>query len=237
MLVCAPAPGQSAPAERFDSLAAAAKAAMLNDPHVTVAKAIEAERIANDQPTSTRRSVQLATAKWLRGEALMRLNDVPGAKPLIAQAERIASEVAPGSRLQGDALLASGWINTVQANVATALADYQHAYKIFQALGDVRSQSKALQSIGSLYGGGNDQANALKYFDQALSLYKSDPMLALSLYNNRANALKELGRFPEAEKQFREALALTATLNSPLLRVMVLGNIAEARLLNNNNHL
>lgn len=231
-LVCAPATAQVAPDKAFDALAAEAKAAMLNDPHVTVAKAVEAGQVAEALPPSRRRSVQLATAKWLHGEALMRLNDVPAAKPLIAQAVRIASQVAPGSRLLGDALLASGWIHTVQADVATALTDYQNAYKIFQTLGDVRSQSKALQSIGSLYGGGNDQASALRYFDQALALYKSDPMLALSLYNNRANALKQLGRFADAEKQFREALALTATLNSPLLRVMVLGNIAEARLLN-----
>ena len=231
MLVCAPALGQGAPAERFEALAAEAKAAMLNDPHVTVAKAVEAQAIADAQPASPRRSIELATTKWLHGEALMRLNDVPAAKPLIAQALSISSRVAPGSRLQGDALLASGWINTVQANVATALADYQHAYKIFQAIGDVRSQSKALQSIGSLYGGGNDQANALKYYNQALATYNSDPMLALSLFNNRGNALKELGRYKQAEAQFHEALALTGRMNSPLLRALVLANIAEARLL------
>ncbi|MEH3159400.1 MAG: ATP-binding protein [Sphingomonas taxi] len=227
-------PATAAPAtggEAFEAMVADAKAAMLTDPNQTATKAQAAERFADRQPPSRERAVMQATAIWLRGEALMRLNDVAGAKPLIAQAVRVSTRVAPGSKLQGDALLASGWINTVQANVAQALSDYQDAYAIFRKLGEVRSQSKALQSIGSLYSGANDYANALKYFDQALSLYKSDPMLALSLYNNRGNALKDLGRFREAEAQFREALKLTERMNSPLLRALVLGNIAEARLL------
>lgn len=227
-------PASAAPAtggEAFEAMVADAKAAMLTDPNQTATMAQAAERFADRQPPSRERAVMQATAIWLRGEALMRLNDVSGAKPLIARAVRVSARVAPESKLQGDALLASGWINTVQANVAQALSDYQDAYAIFRKLGEVRSQSKALQSIGSLYSGANDYANALKYFDQALALYKSDPMLALSLYNNRGNALKDLGRFREAEAQFREALNLTERMNSPLLRVLVLGNIAEARLL------
>ncbi len=222
----------AAPIERqFDRLAAEAKTAMLTDPHVTVAKALAAERLASREPKSRDRAVMQATAAWLRGEALMRLNDVPGADPLITRAVQVSSRVAPGSQLHGDALLASAWINTVQANVAAALNDYQRAYDIFRKLGDLRSQSKALQSIGSLYNSANDYAKALKYFDQALALYKSDPKLALSVYNNRGNALKDLGRFHAAEAQFRQALTLTERMDSPLLRVLVLGNIAEARLL------
>ena len=218
-------------AREFDQLTAEAKTAMLTDPHATVEKAIAAERLANREPVAKDRALMQATAVWLRGEALMRLNDVPGADPLITRAVRVSSRLAPGSQLQGDALLASAWINTVQANVADALGDYQRAYDIYRQLGDLRSQSKALQSIGSLYNSANDYANALKYFDQALALYRSDPKLALSVYNNRGNALKDLGRFQAAEAQFRQALSLTERMDSPLLRVLVLGNIAEARLL------
>ncbi|MCP3734549.1 ATP-binding protein [Sphingomonas sp. RP10(2022)] len=229
--IALPAAGQGTGVrDRFDVLVADAKAAMLTDPHLTVDKAEEAERLAGRQRASDGRLLMQATAFWLHGEALMRLNEVPRAKPLIAQAVRIATRIAPGSKLQGDALLASGWINTVQADVADALNDYQNAYAIFRKLGDTRSQSKALQSIGSLYSGGNDYTNALKYFDQALGLYQSDPMLALSLYNNRGSAMKALGRFDEAEAQFGKALAITQQMHSPLLRVMVLGNIAETRL-------
>ncbi|GAA0674214.1 signal transduction histidine kinase [Sphingomonas insulae] len=226
-----PAVAQGVGPDRFDALVADAKATMLVDPHRSVDKAREAEAFAARQPPSTARSLMGATAMWLHGEALMRLGDARNAKPLIDGAVRVAASQAPGSKLNGDALLSRGWINTVQARVAAALGDYQRAHAIFQALGETRSQAKALQAIGSLYVDANDNTNALRYFDQALSVYKSDPMLALTLYNNRGNALNGLDRFHEAEAQFRQALALTETIGSPMLRVLVLGNIAEARLL------
>ena len=230
LLASAVAAKPDLPAARFDALIADATAAMLSDPHIAVAQALAAERLAEQEPAAKARTIHRATAMWLRGEALVRLNNLAQAEPLIARAMQMASKVAPGSKLQGDALLASGWINSVQGDVAHALGDYQQAHAIFQALGETRSQSKALQSIGSLYGDANDYANALKYFDQALAIHKSDPMLALTLYNNRGNALNDLGRYKEAEAQFQQALELSNRMNSPLLRVMVLGNLAETRL-------
>ena len=217
--------------DRFDGLIAEARADMLSDPRQAADKALAAESVADRQADAAQRAIMHATATWLQGEAWLRLNDARRAEPLIAETLRIASRRAPRSKLQADALLSSGWINTVQARVADALADYQRAHAIFQTLGDARSQAKALQAIGALYGDANDHANALRYFDQALSVYKSDPMLALTLYNNRGNALKDLGRYHAAEAQFREALTLTERIESPMLRVLVLGNVAEARLL------
>ncbi len=216
--------------DRFDALIADARAAMLIDPHQTVTRAREAERMAAGAATASQRAMMQATAQWLRGEALLRLNDVDGARPLIEHAVRVSARLAPNAILHGDALLARGWINTAQVDVADALSDYQKAYAIFRRQGEVRSQSKALQSIGALYSGANDHANALRYFDQALATYRGDPMLALSLYNNRGGALKKLKRLREAEAQFDKALALTAQMRSPLLRSLVLGNIAETRL-------
>ncbi len=221
----------AASADAFDSLVADAKAAMLSDPNVTADRALAAARLAKQEPPSRQRIVREATADWLRGEALLRLNDVAAAEPLIKHAAAVASRYAPGSNLEGDALLASGWIATVHADVSHALGAYQHAHRIFQRLGNTRSQAKALQSIGSLYGEANDHLSALRYYDQALSLYRADPMLAVALYNNRGIALKSLGRFKEAVQQFRNGLALTERMNSPLLRVLILGNIAEARLM------
>ncbi len=215
----------------FDALIADAKAAMLTDPREAETKAHAAERLADSQPPTRGHAVQRATAMWLRGEALSRLNDLARAEPLITGAVELTSRVAPGSNLQGDALLASGWINTAQGDVAAALSAYQRGYAIFRALGETRSQAKALQSIGSLYADANDYANALRYYGQALDAYKADPMLAMTLYNNRGNAFKDLKRYRDAEGQFRQALALTREMGSPLLRIVVLANIAEARLL------
>ena len=217
-------------ADHFDRLVANAKAAMLADPNQAIAKARDAEQFAAAQPASKDREVMRATAQWLRGEALLRSNDVATARPVIATALATATRLAPGSKLQADLLLSSGGLNTVRANVAQALVDYQKAHAIFVALGEVRSQAKALQSIGALYSSGRDFVSALKYYDQALSVYKSDPNLLLSLYNNRGNVLRELGRYREAERQFAEALTLAGQMRSPLLRVLVLANIAETRL-------
>lgn len=215
---------------RYDALVADARAAMLSNPKQAASKALEAERAAGRQPVARTRALQQATAVWLRGEALLRLNDVTHAEPLILEAVQVSARVAPGSRLQGDALLTGGWIDTIQGDVASALSDFQRAHVIFQKLGDTRSQAKALQSIGSLYGDANDNVNALKYFDQALAVHKSDPMLALTLYNNRGNVLNDLDRHGEAEAQFQQALTLSGQMGSPLLRVLVLSNLAETRL-------
>ncbi len=222
--------GGSVAAERFDVLIAAAIAAMLADPNLAIAKALEAERFAASLPVSTERSIMEANAQWLRGEACIRLNDLAAGRPIIAHALATASRIAPDSKLLADLLLSSGGIHTVDGNVAQALAEYQQAHSIYLKLGDFRSQSKALQSIGSLYGGGNDYDNALKYYGQALAAYKADPNLLLALYNNRGNALKGLRRFDAAEAEFRQALAIADEMKSPFLKVLVLCNIAEARL-------
>jgi diguanylate cyclase (GGDEF)-like protein len=56
-------------------------------------------------------------------------------------------------------------------------------------------------------------------------------MLALSANNNRGNAYKELRQFSKAEEAYREALAIAAKMDSPLLRVRILTNIASAQFL------
>lgn len=230
LLVAATPAATAQPGDRFDALIADARAAMLTDPHRTVDRARQAETLAAGAATPAQRALMQATAQWLQGEALLRLNDVDAARPLVEHAVRVSARLAPDAMLHGDALLARGWINTAQADVAEALGDYQNAYAIFRRLGEVRSQAKALQSIGTLYRGANDYANALRYFDQALAVYRGDPMLALSLYNNRGGALKSLHRLREADVQFGKALALTEQMRSPLMRSLVLGNIAETRL-------
>ncbi|WP_332837934.1 ATP-binding protein [Sphingomonas sp. MA1305] len=223
-------PAPAATPEQFDRLIADAKGAMLADPNVAIVKAQDAERWAGSRPPSTDREIMRATAQWLQGEALLRINNVAAGKLLVTRALATASRLAPGSKLQADLLLSDGWINTVEANVAKALVDYQRAHALFVTLGEVRSQAKALQSIGSLYSSGRDFAAALKYYDQAIAAYNADPNLLLSIYNNRGNTLRELHRYRDAEKQFREALALATSMQSPLLRAMVLGNIAETQL-------
>src|SRR3954465_10834139 len=78
------APANAAPTDpgtRFDRMVADAKATMLVDPAKTIVKAREAEVAAGDM-AGRQRTVGIATAQWLQGEAYLRLNDVSHAKSL-----------------------------------------------------------------------------------------------------------------------------------------------------------
>lgn len=210
----------------FDAMIADAKAAMLIDPHQAIDKAREAQAVAERLPIP-RRAVAVATARWLQGEAYLRLDDTAHAGPLIKDALATIAGRLPPTKLSGDILLSLGGYHTAIANVASALDDYQRAHNIFRDIGETRSRAVALLSIALLYQEAKDYPNALKYYDQARDVYSGDPNLLLTIYNNRGNALKEIGRYPEAEAQFREALILARTMKNPALIARVLSNIAR----------
>ncbi|MEN2788194.1 ATP-binding protein [Sphingomonas oligophenolica] len=217
------------PGTRFDVIVADAKATMLIDPARTIAKAKAAEAAAQGL-AGRQRTIGIATAKWLQGEAYLRLNDTKHAKLPIDEALAAVSTGGPPTKLNGDLLLSRGGYHTLTANVAAALSDYQQAHNIFRDIGATRSRAVALQSIAVLYQEAEDYETALAYYKQAGEVYRGDPSLAFTNANNRGADLKELGRFAEAEQQFRQALALSRSMQSPALEVLVLRNIARADL-------
>jgi len=215
---------------RFDAAIADAKAVMMLDPVSAIARARDAERVARGLEGRPR-MIGIATAQWLQGEAYLRINDAAHAAPLIERAIRIVAKAGPPTKLNGDLLLSRGGLHTATANVASALDDYQQAHNIFRDIGETRSRALALLSIALLYQEAEDYQNALKYYDQALDIYRGDPQVLYTIYNNRANALKELGRLGPAETQFRKALELARELKSPAMEARVLSNIARGQLL------
>ena len=232
MLTAVGMPAYAAPTDpgtRFDLMVADAKATMLVDPAKTIVKARAAEVAARDME-GRQRTLGIATARWLEGEAYLRLNDATHAKSLIEGALSAVSKGGPPTKLNGDLLLSRGGLHTMTANVAAALNDYQQAHAIFNAIGETRSRAVALQSIALLYQEAEDYENALKYYKQAGEVYRGDPSLAFTNANNRGVCLKELKRFAEAEGQFREALALSRSMHSTVLEVLVLRNIARVEL-------
>jgi len=231
-LVSAQAAATPADAARFDSLIADAKAQMLVDPVKTVAVAQQAQQAAEALDPS-RRAIGVATARWLQGEAWLRVNRPDKAGPLIEAAYRAVEHSQPVVKLNGDVLLSRGGYHTAVANVSAALSDYQEAFRIYRSIGETRSQAIALLSIAGLYQDAKDYENALRYYAEARDVYNGDPALLVSIYNNRGDALKELGRFDEAEAQFREALGLARTMHSPVLEAQILRNIAREQLLAN----
>ncbi len=207
-----------------------AKAAMLANPDAARMKAENAERLASAIADPRKRGVAVATALWLQGEAYLRTNDTVHADVPIAKALASVATLAPDTKLHADILLSRGGIDGGAGRVGAALRDYQASFEIYRKIRDTRGQAMALVFIALLYSEAMDQRTALRYYRQALDVYKSDPNLALSIYNNRGVAFIELRQYDQAEAQFSAALALARQLNSPLLVATVLNNIARIQL-------
>ncbi|WP_229732795.1 ATP-binding protein [Sphingomonas psychrolutea] len=231
-LAASPAPALSSEAVnvRFESLVGDARAKMLIDPAQTIVQARTAEQVAGNMQGRPR-TIAIATAQWLQGEAYVRLNNAARAAPLIDNAIKLVATTGAATKLNGDLLLSRGGLMTARADVAGALAAYQQAHDVFRSIGETRSQAIALVLIGVLYTEADDHENALRYFKQALDVYKADQQLLFSVYTNRGISLQELKRFPEAQIEFRQALDVARSLNSPNLEGQTLRNIARGQLM------
>ena len=231
MAVAQATPQAGAPSDtQFDSLVAAAKAKMLVDPAGTVLQAQAAERAAAGM-TGRAKTIAIATAQWLQGEAYLRLNNATAAAPLIDHAIALVATGGPPTKLNGDLLLSRGGLMTAKADVAGALASYQQAHDVFRKIGETRKQSIAIVLIGVLYQEAADYPNAIKYFKQALDIYRGDPQILFSVYTNRGICFQESQHIPEAQAEFRQALIVARSLKSPGLEGQTLRNIARGQLM------
>ena len=214
----------------FDRAAAAAKAALMRNPAVTLQHLDKMARLARLLENGRDRVEAIATVERLRGEGYIQTGRIDRAEPLLREALSLVRHNAPGTNVEAELLVSLGGVYAGRAEPAAAFARYQTAYHIFQRLGDSRNQALVLMCISSLYGDANDYAAALKYLDQAIAADRGDQNLLLSIYNNRASSLQELGRYSEAEAGYRKALVLARRMNSPQLQARILGNIARVRL-------
>lgn len=212
----------------FTDLIEQSKSLMMADPARAYQLASEAETTANARAEVD--PTEESTAKWLQGEALVRMNRVEEAKPVIDSALSAALESAGGSKLVGDLYMAQGMTARGLSDYATALDSYQSAHDVYAQLGAKRDQARALQQVGSIYTDAHDYERALDFYDRAGQTFDADPSLDLARLNNVGNAYRELGRYAEAEQGFRDALALAEQMNSPLLQSRILTNIASVQL-------
>ena len=219
-----------APAVQFDELIATSREKMLPNPRSAIVAAQDAEKVANQMPEGKRRRVMIATARWLAGEAYLRIDETERARPLIESAYRFARQADPNSQLYGDVLASLGGVTGEQGLVGQALGYYQQSYQVYRKIGDARSQSKALIQISILYYGANDWSSALKYLQQAMEVYDADSNLLLTIHNGRGIALKELHDVAGARSEFAKALVLAREIKSPLLEATVYNNIARMAL-------
>ncbi len=222
-------PRATVAATQFDLAIDAAKQSMMSNPSEALGKARKAYQLVSAQDHDA--AIDRATAEWLEGEALTRLNRPEEAGPILDRALATVKRVAPRTKLHADLLRSQSTIAALDGAIGRAMQTLQQAHAIYRSLGDSRSQSIVLQNIGAIHADAKDHAQALHYYELAQEAYSEDPMMALAANNNRGNSYKELGRFGEAVAAYRLALESARKIGSPLLEARILTNIASAELL------
>ena len=228
LLAAAPAPpaaGLGWP--EVDARVAEAKASMMTTPRAALTAADTVLGLAARAGTDPRRELAAATGGWLKGEALIRLNQPRAAGPVIDTALAQARRAAPGAKLEGDLLKARGSMSAALGQVQPALADFQSAYEVFRRAGAARSEAIVLQDIGTIYSDARDYEHVIKYYSQSAEVYRDDPTLELVTRNNLGNAYRESGRLAEARRESAAALALARRTGSAALVVRVLPNVVR----------
>jgi len=207
---------------------------MMADPAAALASARTGEAIAKRNVSSPRYAEARATSLWLQAEALTRLNRIPEARLALNNATDFLARNHRLSRLDGDVDLTRARLANAGGDVALALESYQKAHAVFVQLGVPRSQSIALQGLGSLYDKAHDFVRAIRYYREASQVYSGDPALDLSAANNIGFALQQMGQYNEAIQDMGRALKIATALDSPLLQASILNNLAisNARLHN-----
>jgi signal transduction histidine kinase len=208
----------------FEQRVAEAKSAMMANPPAALAAAEAANKAAGNDP------LLVATAAWLRGEALNRMNRPADAMPILDAALANIQGVKPEVKLHGDLQMARGAAAAAQGDYATALEKFQAAHRVFATLDLARNESMALQQIGAIYIDARDYQRAITYYQRAGEAYAGDPPVDLARLNNLANAHRQTGDLVAAEAGFRDALAIAEKMDSPMLRARILSNIATVQI-------
>jgi tetratricopeptide (TPR) repeat protein len=226
----APAMALSGVAEaEFEAEISEARAKMMGHSAAALEHARNANKIARGESTKAQKA--RLTARWLEAEALMRLNRSGEASPIIEGALSETAGSFNGSKLHADLLRSHGSLQARQGNFTAALPAFDKAQELYKALGENRSRSIVLLSVGSVYSGARNFDRALSVFQEAKETFPDDPALSLSAHNNSGNALKGLGRYTEAETEFTLALEVAQAKNSPLLNARILTNIAAVQVM------
>ena len=215
--------------ERFEASAQSAREAMMGDPQDALVAARRAVAIAAELPESPRAREARATAGWLHAESLIYLNRLEEAEPIVQAALGDVESAAPDSKLHGDLLRSRGALRAAQGHMLEALRDYQRAFVRFRKAGIERSQAIALQDIGLIYFEAEDFERALDYYRQSAEVYSDDPVLTLTMHNNRAEVLRKQGDHAAASDEYRQALANARDLDSPMLVTRILTNLAASQ--------
>jgi len=214
----------------YSQSVAAAKSAMMTDPKAALDDAVAALAQARKLPAGPKARIAVITGIWLQSEAFCRLDQAARALPLVDAVLPDALRLAPDTKLAGDLVLVHGRLSWATGAVQTALEDFQRAYDIFGKANVPRSQAIALQQIGTLYQSARDYPRVFQYYKQASEIYQGDAALEITAHNNLAEALRAMGHYDAAAKEFGYALAIARKLDSASLEVQILANVASSRI-------
>ena len=210
----------------FDRLVAQSKKSMMVDPAAALARARAAVEMAEHRRASPRYIEAAATAWWLEAESLTRLNKMQAAQAAVKNAASLAARDGKVTKLDGDVELARARIANNTGDIALALKSLQNAYAIFVRIGNARSQSMALQGLGSIYGEAHAFAREIDYYRKASQVYAGDPVLLLTSANNLGYAEYQIERYDDAVANFRNALRIAQSLKGRALQATILTNLA-----------
>lgn len=217
--------------EAFDKLIADSKSQMMRDPAAALKYADSAESLVRGAPKFDDRDQAVATAMWLRGEALVRSGKPEDGATVIADALKIVGDDSMDTKLGGDLLMAQGRVAGRLSDTKTAAKSFFKAHDVFVALELKRNEAMSLQAIGSIYRDAGSYDKALDYYKRASEVYPGDKSLDLSSFNNQANTLKELERFDDARAYYAKAVAIAVEMDSPVLQARILTNVADLEVL------
>lgn len=206
-----------------------ARKIMMTSPSEAEGMGHRMERIMATRPGGAPRDLGLSRAKWILGEAALRLNQIEEAKAFIYDAYQFARK-ANNAQAQGDSLLTRGSIKSETGDPAGALTDFLEAYRMFQRSGDRRNQSITLQYLSSLHADAADYQRAWNYLRQASEVYHGEKRLDLSVSNNTANVLDQLGHLDAAETEYRRAAGMAREIGEYALQVQVLNNMCRSQI-------
>lgn len=231
--------GEAASAEStlqsaFEKLIADSKSQMMRDPAAALKYADSAESLVRGAPQFDDRDQAVATAMWLRGEALVRSGKPEDGASVIADALMIVGDEGMDTKLGGDLLMAQGRVAGRLSDTKTAAKSFFKAHDVFVALELKRNEAMSLQAIGSIYRDAESYDKALDYYERASEVYPGDKSLDLSSFNNQGNTLKELERFDDARAYYAKAVAIAVEMDSPVLQARILTNVADLEVLAGN---
>ena len=218
----------------FDKLVLDSKSQMMRDPNMALKHATSAEQLVRGADDFANRNHAVATAMWLKGEALVRSNKPEAGASVIAEAVSLLGKDNMNTKLAGDLLLAQGRVESRLSNVKAAVDSFFKAHDIFVSLEEARSEAMALQAIGSIYRDAEAYDKSLDYYKRASAAYPGDQNLDLSSFNNQANVLKEMEQFDQARELYGKSVAIAVDMKSPVLQARIMTNAAELEALAGN---